>query len=101
MGRSTVQLQAVLEMARRALREDLVARGIVLASPGRCARLPVPASGGIAHEVFMVLLLAAQNRLLHAEELFPGTLTQTSVYPREVVKPRCTTTRLSRRHPRP
>jgi DNA repair protein RadC len=36
--------------------------------------------------VFGVLWLDAQNRLIEAEELFRGTLTQTSVYPREVVK---------------
>ena len=79
------QLQAVLEMARRALGESLRERD-ALASPGavhdwlrlHLAQLP--------HEVFMVLLLDAQNRLIRAEELFRGTLTQTSVYPREVVK---------------
>ena len=38
------------------------------------------------HEVFVVVLLDAQNRVLTTEELFRGTLTQTSVYPREVVK---------------
>lgn len=38
------------------------------------------------HEVFVVVLLDAQHRVLSAEELFRGTLTQTSVYPREVVK---------------
>ena len=37
-------------------------------------------------EVFVVILLDAQHRVLHTEELFRGTLTQTSVYPREVVK---------------
>jgi DNA repair protein RadC len=42
--------------------------------------------GGLAHEVFFALWLDAQNRLLLTEELFRGTLTQTSVYPREVVK---------------
>ena len=41
---------------------------------------------GRGHEVFVVMLLDAQNRVLHCEELFRGTLTQTSVYPREVVK---------------
>ena len=40
----------------------------------------------LEHEVFIVLLLDAQNRVLSVEELFRGTLTQTSVYPREVVK---------------
>ncbi len=39
-----------------------------------------------AHEVFAVLFLDAQHRLLELEEMFRGTLTQTSVYPREVVK---------------
>jgi DNA repair protein RadC len=42
--------------------------------------------GGREHEVFVVLFLDAQNRLIRLEELFRGTLTQTSVYPREVVK---------------
>jgi len=38
------------------------------------------------HEVFAVLFLDAQNRLVRSEEMFRGTLTQTSVYPREVVR---------------
>ena len=38
------------------------------------------------HEVFVVVLLNAQNRVMSCEEMFRGTLTQTSVYPREVVK---------------
>jgi len=42
--------------------------------------------GGLPHEVFGVLWLDAQNRLIAFEEMFRGTLTQTSVYPREVVK---------------
>jgi DNA repair protein RadC len=42
--------------------------------------------GNRGHEVFMCLFLDAQNRLISADELFRGTLTQTSVYPREVVK---------------
>lgn len=41
---------------------------------------------GREHEVFVVVLLDAQHRVLRCEELFRGTLTQTSVYPREVVK---------------
>jgi DNA repair protein RadC len=41
---------------------------------------------GREHEVFVVVLLDVQNRVLSCEELFRGTLTQTSVYPREVVK---------------
>lgn len=38
------------------------------------------------YEVFVVMFLDAQNRLIAAEEMFRGTLTQTSVYPREIVK---------------
>ena len=42
--------------------------------------------GALDHEVFAVLFLDAQNRLIEYREMFRGTLTQTSVYPREVVK---------------
>src|SRR5882672_8005138 len=41
---------------------------------------------GREQEVFVVLMLDAQHRVIASEELFRGTLTQTSVYPREVVK---------------
>jgi DNA repair protein RadC len=41
---------------------------------------------GLEHEVFLVLYLDAMHRLIEAQELFRGTLTQTSVYPRELVK---------------
>lgn len=42
--------------------------------------------GALEHEVFAVLFLDVQHRVLACEEMFRGTLTQTSVYPREVVK---------------
>ncbi|MFZ5508773.1 MAG: RadC family protein [Pseudomonadota bacterium] len=79
------QLQAVLEMARRALREE-IATGDVLSSPGAVRDYLRLTLGALCHEVFLVLLLDAQHRLIGVEELFRGTLTQTSVYPREVVK---------------
>ena len=41
---------------------------------------------GLGHEVFAVMYLDAQNKLIDYERLFRGTLTQTSVYPRELVK---------------
>jgi DNA repair protein RadC len=41
---------------------------------------------GLEYEVFVVLFLDAQNRLIEAMDMFRGTLTQTSVYPREVVR---------------
>lgn len=40
----------------------------------------------LPHEVFAVVFLDAQNRVIVTEEMFRGTLTQTSVYPREVLK---------------
>jgi DNA repair protein RadC len=81
----SAQLQAVLELARRSLRED-VRRDTALNSPGAVRDYVRLTLGRREHEVFVALFLDAQNRLLVAEELFRGTLTQTSVYPREVVK---------------
>jgi DNA repair protein RadC len=78
------QLQAVLEMARRALGEDMK-QGDALNSPRAVRDYLRLLLGGRKHEVFMVLFLDAQNRVLAAEEMFRGTLTQTSVYPREIV----------------
>lgn len=80
-----VQLQAVLEMSRRALAEEMV-QGNAFASPGAVRDYLRLHLAGRPHEVFFALWLDAQNRLIAAEELFCGTLTQTSVYPREVVK---------------
>jgi len=79
------QLQAVLEMSKRALGERLAA-GETLSSPQAVRDYLRLTLAGRPHEVFMALWLDAQNCLLAAEELFHGTLTQTSVYPREVVK---------------
>lgn len=80
-----VQLQAIFEMVRRALDEDM-RRGDVLSSPQAVRDYLRLQLGGLSREVFVVLFLDAQNRVLGNEELFAGTLTQTSVYPREVVK---------------
>ena len=79
------QLQAVMEMARRALREKLAA-GNALNSPSAVRDYLRMKLQALPHEVFVVLFLDAQNRVIGSEELFRGTLTQTSVYPREVVK---------------
>jgi DNA repair protein RadC len=80
-----VQLQAIFEMSRRALTEQLQERDI-LNSPQAVRDYLVLTLGALGKEVFFVLFLDTQNRLLAAEELFSGTLTQTSVYPREVIK---------------
>lgn len=79
------QLQAILELARRVLAEQASARD-ALSSPAAVRDYLRLTLGNRPHEAFMALLLDAQNRLIQAEELFRGTLTQTSVYPREVVK---------------
>jgi DNA repair protein RadC len=79
------QLQAVLELARRALGEELQT-GIALNSPQAVKHYLQLLLGGKPHESFAVLFLDVKNRLIACEELFRGTLTHASVYPREVVK---------------
>lgn len=79
------ELVAVLELARRALAQALQARP-VFESPTQVKDYLRLKLAALPHEVFAVLFLDAQHRLLAMEELFRGTLTQTSVYPREVVK---------------
>jgi len=79
------QLLAVVELARRALREH-VRRERLLDSPDKVREYLRLSIGRLPHEVFKALFLDAQNRLIDDEVLFRGTLTQTSVYPREVVK---------------
>jgi DNA repair protein RadC len=80
-----VQLQAIVEMARRALAEQIQDRD-AMSSPQAVRDYLRLSLGARPHEVFVAMFLDAQNRLLGCEELFRGTLTQTSVYPREVVK---------------
>src|SRR5207302_7388008 len=79
------QLQAAIELARRALKEEISSRD-ALSSPRAVRDYLRLALAGREQEVFVVLLLDAQHRVIAHEELFRGTLTQTSVYPREVVK---------------
>jgi DNA repair protein RadC len=79
------QLAATLELARRGLREELRQRA-TLGAPGAVRDWLRLKLATLPHEAFLALWLDAQNRLIAEEELFRGTLTQTSVYPREVVK---------------
>ena len=80
-----VQLQAIFEMSRRALNEQLQQRD-VFKSPQQVRDYLVLKLGSLTREVFLVLFLDTKNHLVATEEMFAGTLTQTSVYPREVVK---------------
>lgn len=78
------QLVAVLELARRAMAEQLRARE-VLDSPDAVTQYLQLHLAHRGHEVFAVLFLDAQHRMIVMEEMFRGTLSETSVYPREVV----------------
>jgi DNA repair protein RadC len=79
------ELLAVLELARRALAMQLAERP-VFDSPDAVRDYLRLQLGELDHEVFAVLFLDAQHRLQSYEPMFNGTLTQTSVYPREVLK---------------
>ena len=79
-------LAAAKELLARCIRERMGRDDVCLSSPEAvtsflCARL-----SHLGYEVFWCLWLDSRNRLIGAEELFRGTLAQTSVYPREVVK---------------
>ena len=77
--------QAGIELARRLLREE-VTHGSALTSPEAVRDYLRLTLAALPHEAFVVLFLDSQHRLLAADELFRGTLAQTSVYPREIVK---------------
>jgi DNA repair protein RadC len=78
------ELLAVFEMARRALSQRLKERE-AFHTPGAVKQYLQLQLAHKNHEVFAVLFLDNQNRMVAMEELFRGTLSQTSVYPREVV----------------
>lgn len=79
------ELAAVVELARRSLQQRLADRP-AFESPTRVREYLQLQLASREHEVFAVLFLDAQHRLLQFDEMFRGTLTQTSVYPREVVR---------------
>lgn len=77
------ELLAIMELAKRALAQQL-AEPLALQSPTAVRQYIQAQLGHKPHEVFAVLLLDSQLRMLAFEELFRGTLTQTNVYPREI-----------------
>ena len=79
------EIAAVMELARRSLVQEMSRRPVFDSPQGVKDHLRMQL-GHLGHEVFAVLFLDAQNQLIRLEEMFRGTLTQTSVYPREVVK---------------
>jgi len=78
------QLQAVLELSRRAGAEQLVRAS--MCTPDAVREFLKSTFNGQAHESFIVIFLDVKHRLIDSSEMFRGTLTHTSVYPREVVK---------------
>jgi len=78
-------LLAAVEVARRCLRAEASEKS-ALGSPASVRDYLRLQLGQRDREVFMAVWLDAQHRVIATEELFQGTLTQTSVYPREVVK---------------
>ena len=81
----TAQLAAVLEMSRRCLGERMRTQS-ALTSPAAVRDYLRLTLASLEHEAFFALFLDSQHRVVEARELFRGSLAQTSVYPREVVK---------------
>lgn len=79
------RIAGVMELARRALASEMRARDS-LTSPGAVRGYLRLQMQTLTAEAFWAVAVDAQNRVIEARELFRGTLTQTSVYPREVVK---------------
>jgi DNA repair protein RadC len=79
------QFAAAIELSRRALQEELEKRN-ALTSPGAVRDYLRLALGRREQEVFVCIWLDAQHKVIRIDEAFKGTLTQTSVYPREIVK---------------
>jgi DNA repair protein RadC len=79
------QLMACTELARRALSEPM-RLGDALSSPRQVRDYLRLSIGRRDVETFVVIFLSAQNRLIEVEEVFKGTLTETRVYPREVLR---------------
>jgi len=79
------RLAIARELLLRDLAEQMQGRSVV-SSPGMVRDWLRLHCGHVEHEVFLALYLDARNCLIEAQELFRGTLTHTSVYPREVVK---------------
>jgi DNA repair protein RadC len=77
--------EEVLSQARRVLAQR-VRRGATMSSPQAVKDYLLLEIGVLEHEVFCMLFLDAQHRIIELKQMFRGTVTQTSVYPREVVK---------------
>lgn len=79
------QFEAAIELARRSLQEKL-RQSAALTSPGAVRDYLRLKLASRKEEAFVCIWLDAQHKVIDIEEAFTGTLTQTSVYPREIVK---------------
>lgn len=79
-------LAAAKELFTRCIRERMRGEDLCCSSPEVVKTFLCSNIGHLEHEVFWCLWLDAQNRLIKMSEMFRGTATQTSVYPREIVK---------------
>ena len=79
------QIQAAYELVKRSL-EDGLAQGSIFSSPGHVKEFLQAKIGGLPHEVFLCLYLDSNLHLIECQELFRGSITQTAVYPREILK---------------
>ena len=80
-----VQLQATKEMTKRYLSQEMETKASIT-DPLLAIMYFQAELEDYEREVFMVLFLDNQHRLIHTEKMFFGTINQTSVYPREVIK---------------
>ncbi|MHB1658058.1 MAG: RadC family protein [Acidithiobacillus sp.] len=77
---------AIIAQAMSILDARMRQRDEAMSSPNTVKNYLRLKLNGLEHEVFCVLFLDNQNRVIEFEEMFRGTLSQASVYPREVVK---------------
>jgi DNA repair protein RadC len=85
-GERQLASDADVVAAAKAILDKKIGRRDVIKSPGTAKDYLAVQMGAYEREVFTVIFLDAQNRVIECREMFQGTLTQTSVYPREVVK---------------
>jgi DNA repair protein RadC len=79
------QIQAAYELVKRSLEHELM-HDSVLGSPAQMRELIQVKIGHLSHEVFLCLHLDSKNRLIECQELFRGSVAQTAIYPREILK---------------
>lgn len=85
-GERQLATDADVVAAAKAILDKKIGRRDVIKSPETAKDYLAVQMGAYEREVFTVIFLDAQNRVIECREMFQGTLTQTSVYPREVVK---------------